>query len=71
MDHSLSVVPLLEEVTFVLLVAWMHLGKVDHLVHQFSLLETLVHKQIVLLVNGSVTSLTSSLPDLETSSESG
>lgn len=70
MNLTLSEVPFLEEVTLVLLMTWMNFGKVHHLVHELSLLETLVHKQIVLLMHSSVTSLTSSLEDLESSSES-
>lgn len=71
MDNALSVVPLLEVITSVLLVTWVHLRKENHLVNEFSLLETLVHKQIVLLVHGTVAALTGTLPDLEASSEGG
>jgi len=70
-DHSLSIIPLLEEVTSVFLMTWVDLGKVDHLGGEFSLLETLVDQKIVLLMHGSVASLASSLEDLEASSESG
>ena len=70
-DNSLSVVPLLEEVTSVLLMAWMNLGKVDHLLGELSLLETLVHEKIVFLMHSSVASLASSLENLESSPESG
>ena len=42
MDNSLSIVPLLEEVSSVLLMTWMDLWKIDHLLGEFSLLETLV-----------------------------
>lgn len=69
MDDSLSEVPLLEVVSSVLLVSGMDLRSKDHLVHEFSLLETLVDKEIVLLMHGSVASLAGSLEDLETSSE--
>jgi len=71
MDDSLSVVPLLEEITSVFLMTWMNLGEVDHLLSELSLLETLVHQKIVLLMHGSVATLASSLEDLEASSESG
>ena len=43
-DNSLSEVPLLEEITSVFLMTWMDLGKVDHLLHQFSLAETLIYE---------------------------
>ena len=43
MNNSLSKVPLLEEVTSVLLMTWMNLRKEDHLLHQFGLSESLVH----------------------------
>ena len=71
MDNSLSEVPLLIEVTSVLLMCWMNLWKEDHLFHQLSLLETLVHQKIILLMHGSVATLACSLENLETSSESG
>ena len=71
MDDALSVIPLLEIITSVLLVAWVHLGQVDHLIHEFSLLETLVHEQIVLLVHGAVAALAGALPHLESSPEGG
>lgn len=44
LDGSLSKVPLLEVVTLVLLVSWVKFGRVNHLVHQLTLLETLVHQ---------------------------
>lgn len=71
MDDSLSVVPLLEEITSILLMTWMNLGEVDHLVGKLSLLETLIHQKIVFLMNGSMASLASSLENLEASSKSG
>jgi hypothetical protein len=71
MDHSLSVVPLLEEVTSVFLMTWVDLWEVDHLVGKLSLLETLVDEEIVLLMHGSVATLASSLEHLEASSEGG
>ena len=45
-NNSLSKVPLLEEVTSVLLMCWMHFWKVDHLLHKINLIETLVHKKM-------------------------
>jgi len=71
MDDSLSVVPLLEEITSVFLMTWMNLRKVDHLFGELSLPETLVHQKIVLLMHGSVATLASSLENLEASSKSG
>jgi len=70
-DDSLSVVPLLEEISSVFLMTWMDLWKIDHLFGEFSLSETLVHQKIVFLMDSSVTTLTGSLEDLETSSQSG
>ena len=70
MNNSLSEVPFLEEVTLVFLMTWMDFWKVLHLVHEFSLLETLINEEIVLLMHSTVTSLTSSLEDFETSSKS-
>ncbi len=69
-DDSLSEVPLLEEITSVLLMSWVNLWEVDHLLHELGLLETLVHQEIVFLMHGSVATLAGSLPNLETSSES-
>jgi hypothetical protein len=57
MDDSLSEVPLLEVIASVLLVSGVDLGSEDHPVHQFSLLETLVDEEIVLLMHGSVAAL--------------
>jgi len=71
MDNTLSVVPLLEEVASILLMAWVDFRQEHHLIHQLSLLETLVHKQIILLVHSSMTALARSLEDFEASSESG
>ena len=68
-DNSLSVVPLLEEITSILLMAWMNLGEVDHLLVELSLLETLVDQKIVLLMHGAVAALAGTGEDLETSSE--
>ena len=69
MDDSLSVVPLLEVVTTIFLMTRVDFRQVDHLVHKFSLLETLIDKQIILLMHSTMTTLACSLPDLETSSE--
>ena len=69
MDLTLAEVPLLEEVTAILLMAWMHLGEVDHLFLELHLGETLVHKKIVLLVHGTVATLASSGEDLESTTE--
>mgnify|MGYP003346627521 CR=1 FL=1 len=69
MDHSLSVVPLLEVVTSVLLVGRVDFRRKDHLVHEFSLLEALLDKKIVLLVHGSVTALARPLENLESASQ--
>jgi hypothetical protein len=70
MNHSLSVVPFLEVISFVFLVSWMNLGSIHHLVDKFSLFETLIYEQVILLMHGSVTSLTRSLEYLEPSSQS-
>ena len=69
MDLSLSKVPLLEEITSVLLMSWMDLGKIDHLLHEINLIKTLVHEEIILLMHGTMTSLAGSLEDLESSSK--
>jgi hypothetical protein len=69
MDDSLSEVPLLEVVSSVLLVSGMDLRSKDHLVHELSLLETLIDKKIVFLMHGSMATLAGSLEDLETSSQ--
>lgn len=69
-DYSLSVVPLLEEVRPVFLMGRVDFGGVFHESHELSLLETLFHEEIVLLMHGSVTALAGSLKDLEPSSQS-
>ena len=69
MDLTLAEVPFLEEVTAVLLMAGMHLGEVDHLLLELHLGETLVHKKIVLLMHGTVATLTGSGEDLESTTE--
>ena len=68
-DLSLAVVPLLEEVRSVLLVTWVDLWKIDHFLGQLALLETLIDKEIIFLMHGSVASLTGSGEDLESSSQ--
>ena len=70
LDGSLSEVPLLEEVALILLMSRMDSSRVLHLVREFFLFKTLVNQQIVFLVHGSVTSLASSLPYFETTSQS-
>ena len=70
MDLSLAVVPLLEVVSSVLLMSWMDLGQVDHEFLQLHLFETFVHKQIVLLMHGTVASRAGSAENLEASPES-
>jgi hypothetical protein len=67
MDNSLSEVPFLEIVSFVLLVSWVELRQEYHLIHKFSLFETLVNQQIIFLMHGSMTSLTGSLEHFEPS----
>jgi hypothetical protein len=69
MNNSLSEVPFLEEITSILLMSWMNLWEEHHLLHDFILLETLVHKKIVLLMHSSMATLATSLPDLKSSSE--
>lgn len=70
MNLSLSEVPLLEVVTSMLLMTWMDLWKEDHFWHKLSLIETLVHKQIIFLMDSSMATLTSSLEHLEASPKS-
>ena len=69
MDLALAVVPLLEVVRAVLLMAGMDLGKEHHLLHQLSLFETLIDEQVVLLMHGSVASLASTGEHLESTSQ--
>ena len=52
------------------LMTWVHLGQEHHLVHEFSLLETLVHKQVILLMHSSVATLAGPGENFEASSES-
>ena len=70
MDLTLAEVPLLEEVTSVLLMCGVHLRQVDHPLLELHLSETLVDKKIVLLVDSSVATLASSREDLETATKS-
>ena len=70
-NTSLSKVPFLEEISSVFLMTWVDLWKINHLVHELSLFETLVYQEIILLMHSSVATLTGSLEDLEASSESG
>lgn len=70
MDLSLSEVPLLEVITSVLLMGRVNFRQVNHLGHEFSLSETLIDKQIVLLMHSAVTALAGSAENFETSSQS-
>jgi len=70
MDLTLTVVPFLEEVRSILLMARMNFWQEDHFFLEFHLFETLVHKQIVFLMHCAVATLARSTKDLETSSES-
>lgn len=67
---TLTEIPLLEVVGAVLLMSGVNLGQVHHLGGEFVLPETLVYKQVVLLMHGAVTALASSRKHLETSSQS-
>ena len=69
MDLTLSVVPLLEEVTAVLLMGGVDLREIDHASLELHLGETLVDEQIVFLVHGAVATLASTGEDLETTSQ--
>ena len=69
MNNSLSVIPLLEVVTSVLLVSRVDSWSEDHLAHKFSLLKTLVDQEIVLLMHSSVATLARSLENLESTSQ--
>ena len=69
MDLSLTEVPLLEEVSAVLLMSWMDLRQVDHLFLELHLGETLIDEKIVLLMHGSVATLAGTREDLETASQ--
>lgn len=69
MDDTLSVIPLLEVITSVLLMSRVDSWEVLHERGHFSLLETLVHQKIVFLMHSSVASLARSAENLETSSQ--
>ena len=69
LNAALTVVPLLEVVTTVFLMTWMDLWQVNHSLHELSLLETLVHKQVVLLMHSSVASRACSAENLKASSK--
>ena len=69
MDLTLAEVPFLEEVTAVLLMGGMDLGKVDHPLLELHLGETLSDKKIVLFVDGTVAALASTGEDLEATTE--
>ena len=69
MDLTLAEVPFLEEVTAVLLMGGMDLGKVDHPLLELHLGETFSDKKIVLLVDGTVAALASTGEDLEATTE--
>ena len=68
-DLALTLIPLLEEVTTVLLMGGVNLGKVNHLLLEFSLLETLINEEIVLLMHGAVAALARTGEDLEAATE--
>ena len=68
MDLTLPEVPLLEEVTAVLLMSGMDLRKVHHFALEFHLGETLVDEKIVLLVHSSVAALAGPGEDFEATS---
>ena len=69
MDLPLSVVPLLEEVTSVLLMGGVDLGQVHHLLLELHLGETLLDEEIVLLMHGAVATLASTGENLEAATE--
>jgi len=69
-NNSLPNVPLLEEISLILLRSWSNLLEFDHTIHKLSLPEYLVDHEIVFLMNCSVTSLARNLENLESSSQS-
>lgn len=69
MDLSLAVIPLLEIITSVLLMAWMYFGQKYHPLGELTLSETFVNEQVVFLMHGTVAALARSAEDLETSAE--
>jgi len=71
MDNALSVIPLLEVVTSVLLMSRVNSREILHERHHLLLLETLVNEEIVLLMHGSVASLAGSAENFESSAKCG
>ena len=69
-NDALAVVPFLEVVTSVLLMTGVDLGKEDHLLSKFVLLETLINEKVVALMHRAMTALAGSAEDLEASAES-
>jgi len=69
MDNALTIIPLLEEVTAMLLMSGVDTGQELHGLVKLCLLETLVHKEIVFLMHGSVATLARTRKDLEASSQ--
>merc|ERR1712113_668129 len=68
MDLPLTVVPLLEIVSAMFLMARMNLRQIHHQLLKFHLFETFVHKQVIFLMHSTVTSLAGSAEHFETSS---
>ena len=68
-DNSLSVIPLLEEIRSVFLMGGVDSRQKFHGLGKLHLSETLVNKEIVLLMHGSVTSLAGSGEDLVSASQ--
>ena len=68
-NNPLSEVPFLKEITFVFLMCWMNSRRINHFTHKFSLSETFVYQQVILLMHSSMTSLTWSLEYFKTSSQ--
>lgn len=60
MNNSLSIVPLLEIIAFILLMSWVEFLKENHFINQFSLRESLINHNIILFMNESVTSCANS-----------
>jgi len=69
-DNSLSVIPFLEEIRSVFLMSRVDSRQKFHGLGKLHLSETLVNKDIVLLMHGSVTSLAGSGEDLVSTSQS-
>lgn len=70
MDNSLSVVPFLEEISLMFLMSRVDARSIHHELHQFSLFEALLDKQVIFLMNGSMAALAHSLEDFESSPKS-